>query len=204
MCIFAKGPFAFCELSPGGRLPRFRLQQRLTVTGTTGTSDAQKENFPVKTPRIHLIPLILAGSLVALPAVAIAQDAHSHGNAAEMTLSLNKGAKWETDEALRTGMSAIRQTFEAVIADIHGDRLDGAQYAALADGAEAQVNYIVENCKLPEEPDQQLHLVLAHLLEGIEQLRTPGSGLAGTTAVIEALNAYGEHFDHPEWKPIAL
>lgn len=157
----------------------------------------------MKAHRIHLIPLILAGSLVALPAVAVAQDAHSHGSAVEMTLSLNQGARWETDEALRTGMSAIREAF-AVIEDVHGGRLDSGQYAALADGAEAQVNYIVENCKLPEEPDQQLHLVLAHMLEGIEQLRTPGSGQQGTVAVIEALNAYGEHFDHPDWKAMAL
>jgi len=159
----------------------------------------------MKTPRIHLIPLLLAGSLAMLPAAAWAQDSHAHGNAAaEMTLTLNQGAKWETDAALRTGMSAIRDAFAAVIEDVHGNRLDAGQYAGLADGAEAQVNYIVENCKLAEEPDEQLHLVLAHMLEGIEQLRTPGSGQQGAVAVIEALNAYGEHFDHPDWKAMAL
>ncbi len=156
----------------------------------------------MKTPRIHLIPLILAGSLAAFPAAGWAQDSHSHGTTAEMTLTLNQGAKWETDEALRTGMSAIREAIAPVIEDVHADRLDAGQYAALADGAEAQVNYIVENCKLPEAPDEQLHLVLAHMLEGIEQLRAPGSGQQGATAV-EALNAYGEHFDHPDWKGFA-
>ena len=121
-----------------------------------------------------------------------------------MTLTLNQGARWQTDEALRTGMSAIREAFATVIEDVHAGRLDPAQYSALADGAEAQVNYIVENCKLPEEPDEQLHLVLAHMLEGIDQLRTPGCGQEGTVAVVEALNAYGEHFDHPGWETFAL
>lgn len=159
----------------------------------------------MKTKRMHLISLILAGSLAAFPAATWAQDSHSHGKAAaELTLSLNQGAKWQTDEALRTGMSAIREAFAPVIEDVHADRLDSAQYAGLADGAEAQINYIVENCKLPEEPDQQLHLVLANMLEGIEQLRTPGEGRNGAVAVIEGLNAYGEHFDHPDWKAMAL
>ena len=121
---------------------------------------------------------------------------------AELTLSLDHGAKWQTDEALRTGMSAIREAFVPLIEDIHADRLDEARYTGLADGAEAQVNYIVENCKLPEEPDQQLHLVLAHMLEGIELLRTPGEGRNGAVAVIEGLNAYGEHFDHPDWQAL--
>ena len=114
----------------------------------------------MNTIRIHLIPLILAGSLAAFPAASWAQDSHSHGSAAEMTLTLNQGARWQTDEALRTAMSAIREAFATVIEDVHAGRLDAAQYSALADGAEAQVNYIVENCKLPEEPDEQLHLVM--------------------------------------------
>jgi hypothetical protein len=151
---------------------------------------------------MHLIPLLLAGSLAAFPAAALAQDAHSHGAAAEMTLTLDQGAKWQTDEALRTGMTAIRAAFATAIEDVHADRMDGAAYAGLADGAETQINYIVENCKLPEEPDQQLHLVLAHMLEGIELLRTPGEGRNGAVAVIEGLNAYGEHFDHPDWQAL--
>jgi len=156
----------------------------------------------MKTRRMHVIPLLLAGSLAAFPAAALAQDSHAHGNAAEMTLTLNQGAKWETDEALRTGMTAIREAFAAAIEDVHADKLDGAGYAGLANDAETQINYIVENCKLPEEPDQQLHFVLAHMLEGIELLRTPGEGRNGAVAVIEGLNAYGEHFDHADWKAL--
>ena len=55
----------------------------------------------MNTKRMYLIPLLLAGSLAAFPAAGWSQDAHSHGGgAAELTL--NHGAKWQTDEALRT------------------------------------------------------------------------------------------------------
>ena len=153
---------------------------------------------------LPLIPLLVAGSLVVLPAAGWAQDAHSHGAAAETILSLNQGQKWETDEPLRTGMSSILDAFAAVLEDVHGDKLDAAQYARLAEGVELNVNYVVENCKLPEKPDEQLHLVLEHMFEGIEQMKAPDGGRNGAIAIVEALNAYGEHFDHPAWQPLAL
>lgn len=158
----------------------------------------------MKNHYLPLIALLVAGPLIALPAAAWAQDAHSHGAAVETTLSLNQGEKWETDEPLRTGMSAIRDAFAAVLEDVHGDKLDAEQYARLAEGVETNVDYVVENCKLPEKPDEQLHVVLEHMFEGIEQMKAPGSGQNGAIAIVEALNAYGEHFDHPEWQPLAL
>ena len=72
------------------------------------------------------------------------------------------------------------------------------------EGVELNVNYVVENCKLPEKPDEQLHLVLEHMFEGIEQMKAPDGGRNGAIAIVEALNAYGEHFDHPAWQPLAL
>jgi len=111
-----------------------------------------------------------------------AGDAHSHDHAAgEAKLVLNQGKKWETDAPLRQGMENIRSALAK-----------GMQSDALAEKVEAEVAGIVQNCKLEPAADEQLHIVIADLLAGAE------TGDAGR--VKQALNAYGEHFDHAGWK----
>ena len=41
-------------------------------------------------------------------------------------------------------------------------------------------------------------------LDGIDALRGTANQEKGVLVIVEALNAYGEHFDHPHWKPIAV
>ena len=115
------------------------------------------------------------------PALA-AGDAHSHDPAAgEAKLVLNQGKKWETDAPLRQGMENIRS---AVAKGMNSD--------ALAKKVEAEVAGIVQNCKLEPAADEQLHIVIADLLAAAEA-RDAGR-------LKQALNAYGEHFDHAGWK----
>jgi len=117
----------------------------------------------------------------AAPAFA-AEDAHSHGHAAEEAkLVLDHGKKWPTDAPLRQGMENIR----AVVAK-------GAKDEALAKAVETEVAGIVQNCKLEPEADEQLHIVIAELMAGAEA--------KDAERVAKALNAYGEHFDHAGWK----
>jgi hypothetical protein len=109
-----------------------------------------------------------------------AGDAHSHDHAAgEAKLVLNQGKKWQTDAPLRQGMENIR-----------GAVAKGMKSDALAKKVEAEVAGIVQNCKLEPAADEQLHIVIADLL----------AGAADPHRVTEALNAYGEHFDHAGWK----
>ena len=132
-----------------------------------------------------LAALVLAASLgLGAPGPALAQDHDGHARVPE----LNHGAKWNTDAPLRQGMATIRRTVEAAPQE-------------LADVVEVQVAYIIENCRLPPEADANLHLVIEQLIEGAEGLRI-GDGARGRGEVIAALNAYGSHFDHPDWRPI--
>lgn len=111
-----------------------------------------------------------------------AEDAHSHGQAAgEAKLVLDHGKKWQTDAPLRQGMENIR----AALAK-------GMKDQALAKKVEAEVAGIVQNCKLPPEADEQLHIVIGELVAGAEA--------RDTARVKKALNAYGEFFDHAGWK----
>ena len=59
-----------------------------------------------------------------------------------------------------------------------------------------QVDFVVANCKLPEEADAQLHVVLAEILEGVDTMRAGADRLGGARRVVRALEAYGRHFDH--------
>jgi hypothetical protein len=111
-----------------------------------------------------------------------AGDAHSHEHAAgEARLVLNQGKKWQTDAPLRQGMENIRSAVAK-----------GLQNEALAKTVETEVAGIVQNCKLEPAADEQLHIVIADLLAGAEA--------KDAGRVKQALNAYGEHFDHAGWK----
>jgi len=132
--------------------------------------------------RRFVLPCALAASLAAAAPAFAAEDAHSHGHAAEEAkLVLDHGKKWPTDAPLRQGMENIR----AVVAK-------GAKDEALAKAVETEVAGIVQNCKLEPEADEQLHIVIAELMAGAEA--------KDAERVAKALNAYGEHFDHAGWK----
>ena len=119
-----------------------------------------------------------------------------------MELRLDNGQKWQTDEALRTGMSRIRDAIDASLPLIHAGRYSAADFSTLADWVQEQVDFVVANCKLPEEADLQLHLALTQILDGVNIMKEEGGQEQGAAAIVQALNAYGDHFDHPGWKPL--
>jgi hypothetical protein len=136
--------------------------------------------------------------------LAYGQAAHDHGHAAgEAKLVLNQGKKWPTDAPLRQGMDTIRAAVAKNVDAIHANKATAKQYEALATKVTAEVAGIVQNCKLEPEADAQLHLVIADLMAGAEAMEGKVKGetrRAGAEKVANALNAYGEHFDHAGWK----
>jgi hypothetical protein len=122
-----------------------------------------------------------------------ASDVHSHEpGAGEAKLVLDHGKKWPTDAPLRQGMENIRTAL--------GSHM---KYGALAAKVSVQVAGIVQNCKLEPEADAQLHIVIADIMAGVEAMEGKVKGetrRAGAERIANALNAYGEHFDHAGWK----
>lgn len=133
---------------------------------------------------------------------AMAAGPHSHAGPAATELQLDHGNRWPTDEVLRIGMTEVRGAMAAALPRIHAGQFPPAEYDALAERVQTQVEYVIENCKLPEAADQQLHLVLAQILEGVAALQGEATRAAGTTAIVQALDAYGSAFDHPGWAPL--
>ena len=148
-----------------------------------------------------LIPLGLTAGLFG-PALAAALQGHESHGASAVELTLNNGQRWPTDEALRTGMSRIRDALDAALPLIHAGQYGAGEFSALGDSIQERVNYVVANCKLPEEADLQLHVALTQVLDSINVMKGASGQEQGAVAIIQALNAYGDHFDHPEWKPL--
>lgn len=160
----------------------------------------------------RMLTALTALSLAAAgPALAAKQAAHDHGEthahgAAAGTLELNAGKKWETDAPLRQAMGGIRQTLAAALNAIHDDRLPATGYDKLAHQVEGAVGAIVANCKLAPKADAQLHLIVADLLAGAEQMAGKAKQAKrrdGAVKVIGALEKYSTYFDDPGYHPIA-
>jgi hypothetical protein len=135
------------------------------------------------------------------PGVAVEQ--HAHGDkAAAVKLRLNHSKKWQTDEALRRGMSEIRAVMTEALTPIHKNVFTPAQYDALAARTQAQIDYVVGNCKLPEEADQQLHIVLEQIIDGVAEMKAATGRDQGAAKIVRALAQYGDYFDHAGWRPM--
>ncbi|HEX5371735.1 MAG TPA: hypothetical protein VFW84_03270 [Aquabacterium sp.] len=155
-------------------------------------------------PYLHLALTVFA-LYTGSPALA-ASPVHDHAQGAtELTLQLNAGKKWQTDAPLRAGMLAIRQSMADSLHAIHENKLSARSYDRLAKQVRASVAQIVATCKLPPAADAQLHIVIADLLAGADQMAGQVKGtprMDGAVKVIGALKAYGQHFDHPGFQPI--
>lgn len=149
---------------------------------------------------------LIAASLC-LGTVALAQDAHDHGTAAHAheehgggALSLNHGQQWETDAALRHGMTEIRTALDLVTPAFEAGQLSPGQGKQLSEAIQGSVNSMIEQCKLPPEADANLHVILGALLQGAGSVAAAPQSAEGVPALKEALESYGHYFNHPGWQ----
>jgi hypothetical protein len=149
-----------------------------------------------------LIPTVIAVAFgCAGPGFAV--EPHGHGDKpAAVKLQLDHGKKWLTDEALRRGMSEIRTAMAEAVTPIHENVFTPAQYDALAARTQAQIDYVVGNCKLPEEADKQLHIVLEQIIDGVAGMKAARGRDQGAAKIMRALAQYGDYFNHAGWQPV--
>lgn len=157
------------------------------------------------TTRLFALVLALAATAMISAAPQAAEHAH-HGHEAPAALTLDHGKKWPTDEPLRRGMNGVRGAMAKALPVIHADKAKPAQYRELAGTVRKEVSYIVANCRLAPGPDAMLHLVIAELLAGADGMEGKAAEVtprAGAVRVVQALDDYGRHFNHPGWQPLA-
>lgn len=153
--------------------------------------------------------MTLAAIALAFPLTVLAAESghHDHGGQKPHKLELNAGKKWETDEALRKGMTSIRSAIEAALPGAHAGKTSNSEYDALGKELGGQVAYIVQNCKLDPKADAQLHVVVADIVNGVDTIEGKQHNkkrAMGVVKVAQALNAYGKHFAHDGWQPVKL
>lgn len=153
--------------------------------------------------------LSLAAIALALPLSVLAAESghHDHGAHTPQKVELNAGKKWETDDALRKGMSSMRASIATALPAAHAGKLLNVEYEALGKELGSQVAYIVQNCKLDPKADAQLHVVVADIVNGVDTIEGKQHNkkrAMGVVKVAQALNTYGKYFDHDGWQPVKL
>ncbi|MEO8159014.1 MAG: hypothetical protein ABI648_14550 [Betaproteobacteria bacterium] len=147
---------------------------------------------------------LLGALLLNANAFSVEPAAHQHP-AGTHQLTLDAGKKWATDQPLRKGMETIRNAVAAETKAIHAGKQTDAGYDALAGKVDAQVGYIVQNCKLKPEADAQLHVLIGEIMQGVDIMRGKdplAKRAQGAEKIVTAFNTYPKYFDHPGWKPL--
>lgn len=127
-------------------------------------------------------------------------DAHDHHHDSGTGATLERppgGGSWATDAPLRQGMERIHTAMANALPAFEKGELGADAAAALANEVQAQVQFLVANCKLEPAADAQLHLVIGQMLAAADALaKDPLSG-EGMPRLHQAVQLYGDHFDHP-------
>jgi hypothetical protein len=99
-------------------------------------------------------------------------------------------------------MSEIRTAMVDALPPIHANKFSREAFDELAGRVQGQIDYVTANCKLPEEADRQLHIVLEQILDGIAVMKADKERAEGAVKIVQALELYGTHFSHTGWKPL--
>lgn len=153
------------------------------------------------TTRLLMSGLIAFGLALA-PTGVVAAEPHAH--AATVAIKLDNGKKWPTDEALRQGMGEIRTAISEALGPIHANKFSRGAFDKLAERVQGQIDYVTANCKLPEQADHQLHVVLEQILDGVAVMKADKGRANGAVKIAQALDLYGSHFNDPGWKPLNI
>lgn len=157
-----------------------------------------------------IVATVLAAAALTLASAAMAvtqagedtAQAH-HGHAAhEPGPVLAEGQRWVTDAPLREAMLRIREGVASRMHAFHGGSLPAAEAEALATVVEADVQYMIANCRLEPQPDAALHVLIGRMLSAANALRSDPSGPGGMPELVSVVHDYGVTFDHPGWEPL--
>jgi hypothetical protein len=130
-----------------------------------------------------------------------AAEQHGHASHAAAPV-LPAGQLWATDVPLRSAMTRIRNAVEQNLSAYERGSLQAESAGALAAAVEADVRYMVENCKLEPEPDAALHVLIGRLLGAAGAVREDPGSPDGVPQFAAVLHDYGATFDHPGWSQL--
>ncbi len=127
------------------------------------------------------------------------EAAHEHEGHGGASLSLKNGEQWQTDAALRRGMTEIRVAVDMLTPVFDAGQLSQNQANQLSEVVTGAVNTMIEQCKLEPEADANLHFILAELLAAAAKVEASPLSAEGVPALKAALETYGYYFNHGHW-----
>lgn len=150
---------------------------------------------------LYIIAFI--GSFIALQLSTVIAQEHEHDNQThKLELELNHGKRWTIDESLHTGMTSLKREIEVSLEAIHNNQFSAVQYQELAGSLNDHLNFLFKNCKLEPQADAQLHILLAKIMGGVEQIKSNDNQKQGVVLIIQSLQEYPVYFEDSNWQPL--
>lgn len=140
----------------------------------------------------------IAPAAPAPTAAAAEEHAHHHGASASVALQRPPGGgNWDTDAPLRQGMERIHAVMADALPAFEKGELGSEAASSLAAEVRAQVQFLIANCKLEPAADAQLHILIGQMLAAADALSKEPMSEQGMPRLHEAVQRYGDHFEHP-------
>ena len=156
----------------------------------------------------HDEPAVATTPPAAAPAVpeATAMHEHEHEHAAapadgDAAAAPSSGERFAVDAPLQQGMGKIRAAV-ATLEHHEMGHLSDEQVVEPAAEIEAQVQFLIANCKLDAQADAALHGIIGKLLEGAKALKDKPADAAPVAPLRAALAEYPRLFDDSTWVPL--
>lgn len=153
-------------------------------------------------PNVVALAVAAAVAIVTTAAGATVRDAPAYDAAVQQE---DTGELWRTDASVRRGMGELRATIDSVLAGRAGRGITGERLGELGHAIEARVRELIACCSSRETSGRHLHMLLAEMADGaalMTQGRHTDARRMGLLKVVQALNLYGDLFDHPGWQAL--
>lgn len=142
--------------------------------------------------------LALAIACIAFAASAqAAPPTHEH-HAAAVAPGQAPAQRWATDAPLREGMVRVNAALEE-LRHYEMGHMTPAMARERAVAIEDAITYMFAHCKLDADADAALHGILVPLLTAAQRLDKDPRDLTAIAAMRDAVAAYPQRFDDPQW-----
>lgn len=154
----------------------------------------------------HDEPVAASTPPAAAPAVPEATAMHEHEHSAApadgaVASAPASGERFAVDAPLQEGMGKIRAAIASLEHHEMG-HLSDEQVIAQANEIEAQVQFLIANCKLDPAADAALHGIIGKLLEAAKALKDKPADATPVASLRAALAEYPRLFDDATWLPL--
>ena len=146
--------------------------------------------------------LVLSASAQAQPEHDPGVHAHDHAQQGAAELTLDHGQPWGTDAPLREGMERVRTAVATAEQAAAQGGMTASQAQSLAVAVEDGIAFMVRNCQLESQADANLHVLLGRLSAAAAAVKTDPGAANGLAQMLEVLDLYPRHFNHPGWQPV--